>query len=390
MDIRILTEDEIKGAHAIWAQAYHYGDRAQEEKSWEDDTYGKTFTCGVYDGAGLQAVLVINDYRIHLGPEVIVPMGGVGGVASLPASRGKGYAGALLRFSLAEMKERGHVVSALFPFSWAYYRRYGWEWVGHSRGYKVPTSILPASPETEQVRLATPGDRDRILALYTQFAGRYRGMFSRTEVAWNHILNDQPKQYTYTYVYERDGVIEGYLTYRGGKEEEVGIREFLTLTARAQRGLLGLLRRHDMQVKKFTWDAPEDDTLWSQFYHWDIETDLRPRTQGRVVDVPNALQAWKPAPEAQGALNLGLQDEHAPWNTGTWRIEFADCAVSVRPTSETPHVECDIQAFSQAFYGRPTVAHLRAADRLHVHDEAGFTALQALLDGPPMWMNNEF
>ena len=27
---------------------------------------------------------------------------------------------------------------------------------------------------------------------------------------------------------------------------------------------------------------------------------------------------------------------------------------------------------------------------LTVHDEAGYTALRGLLDGPPMWMNDEF
>jgi len=57
-----------------------------------------------------------------------------------------------------------------------------------------------------------------------------------------------------------------------------------------------------------------------------------PRTQGRIVDVAGALQAWRPTTEGRGAINLAVQDESAPWNTGTWRVEFAGSEVSVQRT----------------------------------------------------------
>ncbi len=391
MKIRILTREEQEQTYYVWSQAFERGDREMTGwREWEEKAEEKSATYGVFDAAGLQATVLITDYRLHLGPEIVVPMAGVGGVACLPASRGKGYAGAGLKFALERMREAGQPVSVLFPFSWAYYRRFGWEWVGAQRQYTVPTNILKPDPETEHVRAATPADRAAIVDTYTQMAGRYRGMIARTNSAWNDMLDATKKEHTYTYVYERDGRLEGYLTYRGGKEEETWIREFIVLTPRAQRALLGLLRRHEMQVKKFDWKAPDDDPLWSQFYDWDIETKIRPVTMGRVVDVPAALQAWRPAREARGSVRLAVQDTCAPWNTGTWQVEFAEGEVSVRSTDAAPQVRLDIQALSQGYFGTPTVAALRAADRLTVDDEAGYTALGALLAGPMMWMNDDF
>lgn len=391
MEIRVLTGEELELEYYVWSQAFERGDR--EMRWWREfpqKNDESVCTIGVFDEAGLQATVAIIDYRIHLGPEVVVPMGGLGGVACLPARRGRGYAGAGLKASLERMREVGQVTSMLFPFSFEYYQRFGWEWIGLERHYTLPTRILRAVPETENVRAATLEDRPAILGLYTQFAGRYRGCVRRGPKTWAAILDDEEKQYTYTYVYEQDGQIEGYLTYRGGKEEKTELREFLSLTPRAQRALLGLLKRHEMQVEKFHWNAPAEDPLWSQRYHWDIETVLRPKTMGRLVDVSGALQAWKPENEARGAVNLAVQDECAPWNTGTWRVEFAEREVSVRPTHDAPHVSLDIQALSQAYFGTPTVAEIRAADRLTVHDESGYVALCHLLAGPPMWLNDDF
>ena len=388
MEIRILTDDDRVDAFYLSSQAFMHGNR---DMSWiNNPNRDTTVAYGIWDEAGLQAKVVVVSYRVHLGAEVVVPMGGIAGVACLPASRGRGYAGAGLRHALAQMREAGQVISTLFPFSWDYYRRFGWEWVGTNRCYAVPTRIFKPHSETEHARAATPEDRPRILAAYTEFASRYRGLLARDDRQWNRILDDTEQRHTYTYVYEQQGRIEGYLTYRGGEKKETELREFIALTPRAQAALLGLLRRHEMQVEKFTWSAPPDDGLWSQFYHWDIETKLEPCTQGRVVDVAGALQAWKPSTSAHGHFTLGMQDENAPWNTGTWQVEFEGGQVSVEPTQQEPQVSLDIQALSQAYFGTPTVDELRRNDRLQVHKEAGYTALRDLLAGPPMWMNDSF
>jgi predicted acetyltransferase len=388
VEIRELREDEREAAFYLGSQAFLSGSRDMSRMDHPDRLARSTF--GVWDEAGLQAMAGVIAYRIHLGPDAIVPMGGVAAVACLPASRGKGYAGHCLKYSIERMRDAGQVVSTLFPFSFDYYDRFGWAWTGVKRTYEVPTRILRPAPETEAVRAATEADRPGIDLAYTRFAQRYRGAVVRNEKIWNQVLNNSDQQYRYTYVYEEAGRIDGYVTYTGGKRQETKLREFVALTPRARRGLLGLLRRHEMQIEKFIWEAPSDDLLWSEIYHWDLQTKLEPTTQARIVDVPAALNAWRTQLSAGGAVNLAVHDGSAPWNTATWQVTFGENEVNAVRTHAEPQVSLDIRALSQAYFGTPTVSELRAADRLQVHDEAGFTALRDLLAGPPMWMNDSF
>ena len=388
MEIREITESETDARFYLGSQAFHDGNRDmsyyQDPNRWSADNYG------VYDERGLQAKIVVVEFVTHLGLNVAVSMGGIAGVACLPASRGKGYVGAGLKYTLGRMRDRGQVISILYPFAFDYYRLYGWEWTGERREYTAPTQVLKRDPATEQVRAATSADRPAIIECYTRFACRYRGMTLRDEKLWNKILHDGRDRFTYTYIYEQEGQVEGYLTYRGGSREETELREFVCLTPTAQRGLLGLLRRHDMQVETFKWAAPGDDRLWWQLTDQKIKTEISPFCQSRVVDVAAAMEAWRPDTEAQGQVVFALHDEYAPWNTGTWRADFDAGRVIVKRTHDVPQVSLDIQAMSQAYFGTPTLDSVRFAERLTVHDEAGYIALRALLAGPPMAIYDGF
>ncbi len=252
MEIRELRADEQETATYIGRQAFAHGSRGGT--GWHADPNCPTLTSlGVFDEAGMQARLNIIHYRVHLGANVVMPMGGIGGVACLPASRGKGYTGKLLQAALAQMRDLQMPLSSLFPFSWEFYRRYGWEWVGWTRQYNIPTRLFKPSPHTEHVRAATEADRPKIEACYTAYARRFRGMLARDEKKWNDKLKDQDDKYTYTYVFENNGGVEGYISYGGGTGQETYLSEFIALTPDARLALLGLLRRHDMQTEKFVW-----------------------------------------------------------------------------------------------------------------------------------------
>ena len=392
MELREITDDLLQEAFVLGTQAFNQGARDDQfaENRLKDPNRMPATSYGLWDEHGLQAKAVVIHYQQHFGPHCVFPMGGIAGVACLPASRGKGYAGIVLRHALEQMHEKGEFLSTLFPFSWEFYRRLGWAWVGKRQDYVVVSRILAADAETEHVRAAVPTDRPAIQECYTHWAGRYRGLIERDVRLWNRILNDGDKEYTYTFLYERDGKVEGYLTFKGWKREETRLREFVALTPRSQRALLGLLRRHEMQVENFAWAAPEDDGLWHQLYHWDVKTQVRPVTMGRIVDVAAALSAWKPNAALSGKVTLQVQDATAAWNNRTWQADFSEGTTALKAVHSAPDVTLDIQALTQAYYGTPNLAGLRSGGRLEVHSEAGYDALCRLLDGPPMWMNDSF
>ncbi len=392
LEIRKLVGEERSEADLIWLQAFQRGTRSALAgmDAYRDRLGERNERFGLWDSDGLQATFERVHSALHFGPETVLPVGYVSSIACVPASRGRGYGGACLAFLLQQMRDAGQVVSTLQPFDFDYYRPFGWEWICTNRFYKISSRLLQSDPETQHVRAATKEDRSRIREAYQRFAGGYRGMVVRDDVRWNYLLDDTNEHITYTYLYEREGEVEGYLILRGGNAEETWLPEFLTLTPRSQRGLLGLLRRHKMQARKFSWKAPEDDSLWSHYYHEEMETTLGAMLQGRVVDLVGAVSAWKPAPSARGTLLLGIHDTTAPWNHGTWKVTFDAGYVAVAASNAEAQIQMDIQAFTQAFFGVATVPFLRIQERLQVHTEPGYLALCALLLGPPMWTDGNF
>lgn len=391
MDIRRLVGIETQQALYVWSQSFERGDRAMEDwKEWEERIPSGRTTYGIYDGDALQAAFLLVDEAIHFGDAPPLPMGAVCGVGVLPASRGKGYASRGVSFLFERMRDKGQSISFLEPFSWEFYGRLGYAWTAPSARYSVPTRCLKPSPETDYVRAMRMEGRDAVIACYTKFAAGYRGMVARRREVWDWTFDGNKKEYTYTYVYERDGAVEGYLMYHGGKRDETRIEEFIAHTARARLGLLGLLRRHDMQITKFRWDGPVDDPFWSILVHGDIETKLYSRTMARIVDVGAAIEAIRIAGHIRGSVRLAVIDPTAPWNQRTWRITCEGGRAMARPAPDAPQITITIQALSQAYLGSPTMSQLRDTGHIQVHDETGFDMLAAVLAGPPAWCNDGF
>lgn len=387
IELRAIGLEDMQRAWDIGAQAFSRGER----REYSADRFNTDFDAyGVYDEDGLQAQVGVHRYKVFMGNGPVVEMAGVGGVSCLPAKRGRGYIGRCVVYSLEQMQDRGQSISMLFPFSQAFYRKYGWEVGGPRRRYEVPASILHVVKETNIVRAAGAEDAAAIQACYEAFATRYRGMICRNEHEWKAILDHGSSHYTYTYLYAPKNVVEGYLTYSKGSYEDTYIREFIALNSTAQRALLGLLHRVDMQVEKFRWHAPSDDALWWNTGHNDVTTTIEPICMVRVVDVQAALQLWRTPSALRAGVCVEVVDPHAPWNQGVWEVECEGGSVTVKRGYEIPQLTLDIQALSQAFCGGESLAAIRAARGIEVRDEAGFNALQQMLAGPPMWMNDGF
>lgn len=392
MEIRRLGGNDYAEADSIWLQAFQSGTRSALAGM---DRYRGRLGCrlerfGLWDASGMQATFELVRSGLHFGPETVLPAGYIASIACLPAGRGRGYGAESVRYLLKYMRDAGLVVSTLQPFRFDYYRRFGWEWISVNRFYKVPSRLLPSDSGREYVRPATTGDHSRIRAAYTRFAGRYRGMAARDDAHWSCLLDSAGAHPADTYLYEREGEVEGYLILRGVSAAGTWLPEFVSQTPRAQRGLLSLLRRYEMQTANLAWKAPEGDGLWLQCYEDAIETTLGTGLQGRVVDLAGALRAWKPEVSARGTVLIELHDATAPWNHGVRRITFDVGSVSVCATTAESQVQMDVQAFSQAYFGAVSVPALRQQERLHVRDEAGYCALCSLLAGPPAWTLGDF
>lgn len=387
MEIRPLSQDDLDQGRALASIAFNRGHRKTPRP---DDERHLPGAYGLFDDHRLQAAARAIPFEVYFGGQV-VKMGGVADVMCHPASRRRGYAGMLVRRLLEHMKEEGQTLSCLFPFSYIYYRKLGWDWIGRQLRYKIGFGHLPHSAEASQARIADPSDLAAIQAIYSRYAGGYRGCIVRDERAWNELLNPESDPITFVYLFESNGEPKGYLVFQLGEGYALtSIREMVALTSDGYRGFLGLLRRHEMQVGQFEWSAPSDDVLWDITMEHGVNASLYPMTMGRVVDAEAALSWLAINPAIEGRVRISVQDEAAAWNSRRWVLEAGDGHMQVNSTAEAADIELDIQAFSQAFWGVPDLVELRCAGRISVHNEEAFRLLVAALSGPPVWMMDSF
>ena len=86
-----------------------------------------------------------------------VPTNGIAGVAVSAEHRGAGLLDDLMAAVLDEgMRERGEVISTLFPTAPGIYRRYGYELVSSYDTVEIPTSRLASVPSRRAPRSVAP------------------------------------------------------------------------------------------------------------------------------------------------------------------------------------------------------------------------------------------
>jgi len=389
MEMRHLTPDDIADHTKLMAEAFGRGARNSEPRSTDElwlNKYALSNTIGVFEESRLVAAATIHNIALRWDCG-LVPMGGVAGVACAAQRRGNGHVGRMLKQALIEMKNAGQNVSGLFPFSFSFYRRYGWEWVGERRITTLPFSILPAREESRSVRMYEGLDAKQVAsAVYEAASKRYRGMIARDETRspdfWAKALDHRDGRTAYVHVYhapENDRP-EGYFVFRYPTSgDTVTVSEFFAATTRAHRGLLGVLHNYGTQLKSLELHHPMDDALPICVMDWSMEFKTRPVFMGRLVDVANALKALDAQAAISGSMVLAVSDEMCDWNDRTFKISIDNGRVHIAPSTSAPDVSIDIQALSQAYWGWPSLHSLRTAERLQAHNETGFTLLAELL-----------
>ena len=158
LDLRALTYDEVPQAESVFAHAFGFSNRHDLEEHVERVRKGfePEWYLGAFAGEELTSMMRIIPNEMYINGAAI-GFGTVSPVAGSPLHRRKGHTGALLRHSLAVMRERGQPLSGLYTPHPAFYRRYGWEIAAHQRTYRFKPKDLSLQ--------FTPGQRGSFRAL---------------------------------------------------------------------------------------------------------------------------------------------------------------------------------------------------------------------------------
>ncbi len=310
-----------------------------------------------------------------------VPGGEVGaaavtGVGVRPDHRRRGILRALMRHQLDDVRARGEPVAVLWASEGAIYQRFGYGMATMSGFVEVDrarTAYARALPAEGRMRFVTEEEAAATIpAVYEAMRAVTPGALSRSETWWRTGPLADPEYSRrgaspkFRYLYEVDGVAEGYAMYRvkaewdhRGPKSQLEVTEVVTLTPRALREVWRFLFEVDLvrtvKAGRLAIPNPLQQLL------------AEPRALGlvagdglwlRLVDLPAALVARRYA--APETLVLEVTDGFCPWNAGRWRLQTAGEAwatvAQVERTDDAPDLVLDTADLAAVYLGglRPT------------------------------------
>lgn len=377
-DVRPLAGDDAEAARQLSFEAFGAPPTVPTEPA-RIDLPGRTSFGGFRDGT-LVAKAIDRAYDSYFGG-VAVPTAGIAGVTVAAESRGQGMLAPVLDALLRAARERGAVVSGLFPTAPRIYRRFGYEVVTSLDTVEVPTAVLAslARPVPVRPRRAVPGDFDAVRAVYDAWAVEQNGPLSRRGVSFPATAEEFLGSFTgVTVAVDEAGAVCGYVSWRRGEgfgeHALIDVADLLATTADGYHALLSTIGSFSSVTARTQLRVSGDDLV--RFFlptaHW-RRTGTLPYMI-RVLDVPAAFALRRYPPGLSADLSFRLTGDFLAENNTGYRVAVAggqaECTVDV---GADPDRILTPQGLALAYAGTQSSANLRALGHL-----AGGTATEDL------------
>ena len=329
----------------------------------EEHTYGYENAWGAFDETGrlLSSMLVIPaQIMINNQP---TKAGLIGGVTTLPEARNSRCVRKIFDKIMPLMKEEGVVYSLLYPFSFHFYRKFGYEHAYIRPRAIFPTSQLSRYPYPDEIKVHDKGGPWADFAkVYEAFAKDKNLAVVRGEKEWQSILDRDPhKNRDFTYIhYNKASEPTSYILYKYEPKEDGGcrmnIRELAWVDKHGLEAMLGFVHGLRSEYAEVSWPIPEGlDVLGVVEDPWDVKITQDTIIMNRIVNVPAALSLTK-APPGKGSAAIQVTDAYIESNTGVYNISWENGNLSVEKTSIKPDMETDVETLVQLTTGYLTPA----------------------------------
>lgn len=315
------------------------------------------------------------------------PLAGLSGVATPPENRRRGLVADLLSESLREYRENGYYLSALWPFEFAFYRRYGWARAGTTATYECDPEALSFAADADggRFRELAPEDFERLNPVLDAAGEGVSLWIRRTEEWWRHRIFEGWDRDPYVYGVEREGDLRGYVVYlveNDGDGRTMQVRECNALDHEAYLDLLRFCYYHDPQVERVRIRGRPDSLLFDLVEDpRAVDCELTPGGMVRLVDVERALAALDYPAAAEGRVVLSVDDSLADWNDGAFALDVRDGEATCTRVDERPDAAVPITTLSQLFVGHFSVERAALVGDLSIESDDTKTLLDELF--PP-------
>lgn len=285
----------------------------------------------------------------------------VGGLGTQPQYRRRGCVKMMFDEAFAQAGNAGWAVAFLHPFSFSYYRKFGFEKVSDHRILEFPMSAIGSIDRCAGLvpfNDATPADD--VLSIYETFSSGRNIMFRRYGTGLFSKVSGGGKPGTYIW-YDAQGKPASYITLSVENEFYINrmrsinlhVHEMAFTSPQSLRALFGFMRMYEGELESIKIHncamSPEIDMVLSRYTHTSY-CDV-PDIMARVLDTGAMLRANR-YPLEPGRFMLKAVDESGPAG-GTFRVEYGGGEALIEKTGDSPDydIAAEIPALTQLLYG---------------------------------------
>ena len=365
--VRQLTAEDAEQARRLGFEAFGMPAAPPSDPPSVDQPGFTWF--GAFDVDVLAARIVDREFESWFGG-VRLPTSGIAGVTVAAEYRGQGLLTPLFVEALGHAKQRGSVISGLFPTAARIYRRFGYELIADYVSVEVRTEALASvtPPQSVRTRRARVTDFDAVREIYDTWASGQNGPLSRRGVSFTATAEQFLDSFTgVTLAIDESDVVCGFSSWsRGpgyGERAVIEVADLLAITGDGYRALLAALGSFVTVTPTVRIDTSGDDLtrLFLPGVEWRVAHSSPYMI--KILDIRGALSALRYPPGMTVTLDFSVANDFLAENNGSYRLEVssggARCSAGdAGDRVFTPH------GLALLFAGVQSCANLRAAGHL--------------------------
>lgn len=362
MEIRKLeTWQELMESDRIIATAFLHGwneEEAEQNRKERTDPEEDVFAAFSEEGKMI-ATANTRQHRVTF-EGGIVPCTELHMIGTLPEARGTGAVRNMMETALDTFRARGDVFAFLIPFSFPFYRKFGFELASAYLEQTAGIGQFAAFRCTMRTRqVMSQEDVNAVRKLSEAMDLRYNLCMQRPDAYWEYkgngefgnrdwMFGDRQK---YTYLFsDETGKARAFLTFlfvsgpNGPMTGTAKVTDMAYDSPEALRSILGFINGLRAKLTDVTMTMPAKADLALLLPECDkVERKIGGHYMGRVLDPEKALRIMH-YPQEKGSFRIHIEDRFMDVNTGTYAVAFengeaavekCDAAADIIVTGET-------------------------------------------------------
>lgn len=304
----------------------------------------------------LAAGLTCHDFRAFLQGETVYN-GGIGGVVTHPAYRRQGAIREIFTELLRETRSNGEILSTLYPFSHAFYRKFGYELCDGRVRHTLPLAGLGRIPFEGWARLLVRGDGGaQYEELYARFARRYNLMLAtppQSDAATRFSEPFKGGDFAYNYLIGEGSRPLAFVRFSRNPHDTMDVQEAFFDGYEGLNALLGYLARFTAEFATIAITLPRGVPLSSLVENpYALKSAPEHSYMARVTNAAAALALLRP----EEPFTVEVCDQFLPENSGVYRVS----AEGAQREAAAPDIRLSEHALAQLVTGFVPIGQLAA------------------------------